>query len=159
AWVDCTTAFNDKDFRDSNSDFQDPHDNIHIMMGGPMQNRHTAAQDPIFFVHHSNVDRLWNLWLAKGGGRADLVKDQIWGVKEYTFFNENTVPVKMTSCDVLRAAQQLGYTYECEPTQIKPVCVGPEIEPPVTPANILVHLPTPPELYTEKVSISIDLGE
>jgi len=30
----------------------------------------TAAQDPIFYLHHSNIDRWWNLWLKQGGGRT-----------------------------------------------------------------------------------------
>ncbi len=42
-----------------------PHDNIHVTIGGLMSSILTAGQDPIFFVHHCNIDRLWNLWLAQ----------------------------------------------------------------------------------------------
>jgi tyrosinase len=34
---------------------------------GTMQALQTSANDPVFFIHHSNVDRLWAEWQAKDG--------------------------------------------------------------------------------------------
>ena len=82
----------------------------------------TAAQDPIFYLHHSNIDRLWNLWLAQGGGRTDPLTDATWRTQRFTFFNEKGKQVQMTGCDILRAAQQLHYVYEGEPAQVLEQC-------------------------------------
>src|SRR5947207_9207325 len=46
-----------------------PHDSVHISIGGFMGSFGTAARDPIFWLHHSNIDRLWDAWLTQGGGR------------------------------------------------------------------------------------------
>jgi tyrosinase len=37
------------------------HGNVHVMVGGPknMGFIPDAAQDPIFWMHHCNIDRLW----------------------------------------------------------------------------------------------------
>ena len=102
-----------------------PHNVVHIAFGstgGWMGSISTAAQDPIFYLHHCNIDRLWNAWLAQGGGRSDPLSDATWKTKKFLFFDENGKQVWMTGCDILRAQEQLGYTYEGEPTQVKQYC-------------------------------------
>jgi len=39
-----------------------PHNIIHDDVGGLMSDPDTAALDPIFWLHHSNIDRLWEVW-------------------------------------------------------------------------------------------------
>lgn len=38
------------------------HDQVHDWVGGTMGNLTTAPADPIFWMHHANVDRLWWEW-------------------------------------------------------------------------------------------------
>jgi tyrosinase len=38
------------------------HDAVHALVGGDMGNQLRAAADPVFFLHHANVDRLWHIW-------------------------------------------------------------------------------------------------
>ncbi|CAJ0941064.1 unnamed protein product, partial [Mesorhabditis belari] len=38
------------------------HSNIHLWIGGDMEPPSTSANEPIFFMHHSFVDYLWELW-------------------------------------------------------------------------------------------------
>ena len=38
-----------------------PHTAPHSFLGGPMLNM-LSPTDPLFFVHHANVDRIWSLW-------------------------------------------------------------------------------------------------
>ena len=102
-----------------------PHAAVHIAFGstgGWMGSVPTAAQDPIFYLHHCNIDRLWNVWLAQGGGRSDPLTDTTWKTKKFVFFDENGKQVTMTGCDVLRAQDQLNYTYAGEPPQVKQYC-------------------------------------
>jgi tyrosinase len=39
------------------------HGNVHIAVGGQMATERSPA-DPLFWLHHANVDRLWALWQA-----------------------------------------------------------------------------------------------
>lgn len=47
-----------------------PHNPVHGLIGGDMGGISTAARDPIFWMHHVNIDRLWSAWVAAGGGRT-----------------------------------------------------------------------------------------
>lgn len=48
----------------------DPHNKVHVMIGGLdsppgyMSDPTLAGLDPIFWLHHCNIDRLWEAWLA-----------------------------------------------------------------------------------------------
>ncbi|OLN87075.1 Tyrosinase 9 [Colletotrichum chlorophyti] len=39
-----------------------PHSSGHLASGGVMRNQNSSPGDPIFFLHHANVDRLWQRW-------------------------------------------------------------------------------------------------
>lgn len=41
------------------------HNFIHELVGGLMKRLTTAATDPIFWMHHANVDRVWATWHAR----------------------------------------------------------------------------------------------
>jgi hypothetical protein len=43
------------------------HNRVHTWVGGDMQPG-TSPNDPVFFLHHCNVDRLWALWQAANPG-------------------------------------------------------------------------------------------
>ena len=58
--------------------------------------------DPIFWLHHCNIDRLWNRWLAGGGGRANPPSsDTVWHNTKFTFFDEFGEQVQMTGAELL----------------------------------------------------------
>lgn len=42
------------------------HNAVHVWVGGQMQTG-SSPNDPIFFLHHANVDRLWSLWQERYG--------------------------------------------------------------------------------------------
>jgi Common central domain of tyrosinase/Polyphenol oxidase middle domain len=161
AWdVDYGPAFLLTNFASASSSLEGtPHGAVHVDVGGLMGWVPTAAQDPIFYLHHCNIDRLWNLWLAQGGGRADPLGDATWRNTKFTFFNEKGTQVHMTGCDVLRAAEQLKYTYEGEPPQVKSYCL--EIAKlPVFARELVFRLPIPPvELGAEATTVQVDLRE
>ncbi|THH26781.1 hypothetical protein EUX98_g7401 [Antrodiella citrinella] len=50
----------------STNSIESIHDSIHVMTGGDghMGDPATAGFDPLFFLHHSNIDRLLSLWSA-----------------------------------------------------------------------------------------------
>src|SRR5206468_6980565 len=116
---------------------------------------------PIFYHHHSNVNRHENLLLAQTGGRTDPMTDATWKNTKYTFFDENGRRVQMTGCDVLRASQQLGYTYQGEPKQVKQDCAGTARAAKMDfKRETLLQVPTPPiEVGSEPVSFPLNITE
>lgn len=46
-----------------------PHNGVHNLIGGTMDNIYVSPRDPIFWLHHANIDRLWDAWVLAGDGR------------------------------------------------------------------------------------------
>ncbi len=44
-----------------------PHNVVHGMIGGYMGNPYLAGLDPLFWLHHCNIDRLWEAWMMTPG--------------------------------------------------------------------------------------------
>jgi tyrosinase len=58
---------------------QNPHNIVHALVGqgrGWIGNAITAGIDPLFWLHHCNVDRLWQAWMGAPGKR--MVNDPRW---------------------------------------------------------------------------------
>jgi tyrosinase len=56
-----------------------PHNQVHNIIGLPFMQGMTSPQDPIFWVHHANIDRLWAAWTATGNGRTQPpASDAYW---------------------------------------------------------------------------------
>lgn len=92
-----------------------PHDVVHVALGGLMGDPETAAEDPIFWLHHANIDRLWNRWIAQGGGRQDPTGDAAWMNTTFTFYDENGTAIKMSGQQIIDTVNQLGYRYDDDP--------------------------------------------
>jgi hypothetical protein len=45
---------------------QNPHFFTHFALGGDMAEFSTVGGDPMFYLHHSNIDRLWESWNRLG---------------------------------------------------------------------------------------------
>jgi tyrosinase len=92
-----------------------PHGGVHVQIGGFMASFDTAALDPIFWLHHSNIDRLWNVWLLRSSGNHNP-SDPDWLTKiSFDVHDENGTPVRLKSAQVLdSSASPLSYKYEDE---------------------------------------------
>jgi tyrosinase len=105
-----------------------PHNAVHGVVGGRtgwMGNILAAAKDPIFWLHHANIDRLWVEWIAEGQGRADPAQAQ-WRGHTFEFFDKHGKQVAMKCEGVLDTAADLHYTYDSTP----PVAAAPHVVPP-----------------------------
>jgi tyrosinase len=84
------------------------HDLVHDAVGGAegnMGDPDTAARDPIFWLHHANVDRLWNRWLDnKNHHLPDPVADKDWYDQAFPFYDESGKPVVVTVREILKRA-------------------------------------------------------
>ena len=53
---------------------EDLHNQVHVWVGGTMSEIPLAAFDPVFWAHHTMIDRLWALWqLAHPGAGVGSV--------------------------------------------------------------------------------------
>ena len=85
------------------------HGNVHVLIGDRknMGSVPWAARDPIFWLHHCNIDRLWASW--NKGGRKNPTSTTFLS-KTFTFADENGLQVVGKVSDVL-SILSLGYTY------------------------------------------------
>jgi hypothetical protein len=134
-----------------------PHNVVHDAVGGEtgwMAYVECAARDPIFWLHHANIDRLWQVWLNEGGRQNPLGADN-WKTQTFTFFDENAQEVKMTGCQVLNMATQLNYQYEGLPVQNVTLCSETGAQPE---AGVAAAAPQPPKVLTESRAAETKLG-
>ncbi|MGN6666181.1 MAG: tyrosinase family protein [Trinickia sp.] len=54
-----------------------PHNPVHNIIGAVMNSMY-SPQDPIFYLHHSNMDRLWHAWCLPFGGTMPAPTDPYW---------------------------------------------------------------------------------
>ncbi|XP_017978714.1 PREDICTED: polyphenol oxidase, chloroplastic [Theobroma cacao] len=94
-----------------------PHGPIHIWCGDNRQpnledmgNFYSAGRDPIFYAHHSNVDRMWSVWKTLGGKRTDFT-DSDWLNSGFLFYDENANLVRVKVRDCLDT-RKMGYDYQ-----------------------------------------------
>jgi len=86
---------------------------VHTAIGGEtglMSDVLVAARDPIFWLHHCNIDRLIEVWYSLAGGREYLTDDSAWLDQTFTFTDLLGQPVTGTVRDVLYTPD-LGYQY------------------------------------------------
>ncbi|OVA00540.1 Tyrosinase [Macleaya cordata] len=94
------------------------HNTMHQWVGPPtspyynMGNFYTAAHDTMFFGHHGNVDRMWDLY-SKFRGEKPEFKDPDWLESAFVFYDENRQVVKVKVKDCL-TPEQLRYAYQPE---------------------------------------------
>ena len=92
-----------------------PHNPVHDIIGKVMSTMQSPL-DPIFWLHHANVDRLWVAWVAAGGGRKmPSITSSYWsGNHIYT----NTLSMARRSTYDTRTTLLYRYQNELMPTSI-----------------------------------------
>lgn len=76
------------------------HNTVHVWVGGTMANIPTAPADPIFWMNHANVDRIWDMWQKKNLGKNPNL----------TGSNAVMDPWNFTETDT-RSTTNFGYVY------------------------------------------------
>jgi tyrosinase len=71
-----------------------PHGSVHVLVGGArpvnpgngyLSSFDTAGLDPLFWLHHCNIDRLWEAWMIKTGSKMESGKQWLDGPSDRTF--------------------------------------------------------------------------
>ncbi len=86
-----------------------PHNLVHNSLGGYMPTP-ASPRDPIFMMHHSNIDRIWANWNAMGNQNET---DPLWLTMAFqnNYLRPDGTPYSMKVSDLLSTAA-LGYTYQ-----------------------------------------------
>lgn len=116
----------------------------------------TAAQDPIFFSHHSNIDRLWDIWLQIKQPGHENPTDDAWLQTGWSFYDENKNWVTITAQQVLDEEKNLGYFYE--PPMVKGYTTTAAICAPAAAAASAAAAPPPRPLAVAVDKAGTDVG-
>lgn len=112
------TSFEHSGYADRGSIEDNPHNFVHVAIGGRgglMSNPRTAALDPIFYIHHCNIDRMWAEWNESG---KDNPQRYAWlngptatGDRKFYIPNPDKSAWEFTPA-MVRNITKLGYNYE-----------------------------------------------
>ncbi|UXI69014.1 tyrosinase family protein [Tahibacter amnicola] len=92
-----------------------PHNTVHNWIGAFMPTA-GSPRDPIFFMHHSNIDRIWAYWNALGRSNTsgmDADTQRLWLQMNFkdNYLRPDGTPYSVQVIDV-QDTEALGYTYE-----------------------------------------------
>ncbi|KAL1166604.1 hypothetical protein V6Z11_A06G206800 [Gossypium hirsutum] len=76
-----------------------------------MGNFYSAGRDPLFYAHHGNVDRMWNIWKTLPGKKRRDFDEKDWLNSSFLFYDENANMVRVKVRDCLDS-KTLGYDYQ-----------------------------------------------
>lgn len=136
-----------------------PHGDVHVGVGGfqpPgfMSGFNTAGRDPLFWLHHANIDRLWEVWLGLGGRRTNPT-DSRWLNMRFRI-GSGTPAVTLSVRDVLDTTRSpLTYRYS---NVAPPPVPGADLEGRrgLEPVAVEEEVPMPEDLFPEMVGASED---
>lgn len=89
-----------------------PHGPIHNYVGGDMADFVTAGRDPIFFAHHGNLDRLWEIWRQDPAKKAtEPSLSHAFTHHSFPFEWLDGTVIMISAADTLDTTK-LGYRYD-----------------------------------------------
>ena len=86
-----------------------PHNPVHNIIGNMMSTMQ-SPNDPIFFLHHANVDRLWSAWQQAGGGRTTPAANSTYWAGNFSYATRLTMARSRT----IDTRSSLAYRYQSE---------------------------------------------
>jgi hypothetical protein len=90
-----------------------PHSLVHLNLAAFMSNFEVAAFDPVFYAHHTNVDRFWCAWLKHYQGTPGF--DAVFPDEDWYFYDiqQGVVRVNVRKWkDFFMDPRNLGYEYD-----------------------------------------------
>jgi hypothetical protein len=145
---------------------QSPHDQIHRAVGGvvvgtgdngqpnsstgSMAIPMTAGFDPIFPVHHSNMDRLWMRWACMPGKTWGKLPDKAWfDESPWFFFDLDGKEVNRPRKDYFDF-RALGVSFKDEDPNCQPLPLPPEV---IGAATVATARTSPPNVHVSVAQV------
>jgi N-acetylneuraminic acid mutarotase len=101
---------------------QNPHFFTHVALGGDMADFSTVGGDPLFYLHHANIDRIWESWNRIGNSNPT---DPKYLNRTFAFGDRSGKRVDLPVSAGDRTAQ-LGYEYDSYEKPPQPQQLSPE---------------------------------
>ena len=124
-----------------------------------------AGLDPVFYMHHANIDRLWQCWMVKKANgatinlawaKANLGMPQSWFDQSWSFVDENGAAVSMKVSQLFEPGG-IDYVYD-ETTNCVPSTEVPVPEAPETPAADRATVSTPAPVSLRGRTLTVPLA-
>ena len=158
-----------------------PHGGVHVLVGndydasgrpvrrGWMGSPYAAALDPIFWLHHANIDRLWQVWREYDESHQNPPPgDPAWTETTFSFPSADGGLRSWSVGEVLETTD-LGYEYDNTkpPSALPPPVVAVPAGLDVEPEEAAVPEPPPPQVIgaTQDVplgttdAVDVELGQ
>lgn len=123
-----------------------PHDNVHGAMGGTrgaaFMVNFLSPVDPIFFLHHGNLDRLWDVWTRRQLALKRPILPQgadltTWSEEQFLFFSDaKGQPVSRTKAGDYKAMTAFDYDYSPGSGEDQVPAVGPVVAAAAAPMRV-----------------------
>jgi Common central domain of tyrosinase/Polyphenol oxidase middle domain len=140
------------------------HHDIHAYVGGgtgDISKFLTAPSDPAFFLHHANIDRLWERWVKKVDTQNNTAfknpSDGDFASTYFSFYDEKKILYKVRGIDIVDTWEKLRYRYSGINNTAKPLkpniancCVS------ASSGSRLMRTQTPQPLTNNNTSISLN---
>ncbi len=166
------------DYDEFNSSINDkPHGAMHLYIGGAenglstfnkifqvnhmtglMTRVESAGFDPIFWVHHANIDYLWWRWELSAFGQRPVLAELQSTPTAYAFFDENGNPVTLTVEQAFNQAFNMDYTYDAFLLKVKvplPFSLVPQQIDTLATTKPRIPIPIPVEAKPIQVTLPI----
>jgi tyrosinase len=150
-----------------------PHGAVHSLVGndydragrlvraGWMGSFYTAGLDPVFWLHHANIDRLWQVWLDLDPAHRNPTGDPAWEDTEFSFPRAGGGLHTWSIGEVLDTAS-LGYEYAstAAPTAVaQPVTPSLDGGPDIGLGEVTMPEPLPPQVIGTTVDVPLATSE
>jgi len=150
-----------------------PHGAVHVLVGndydqsgnlvrgGWMGSFYTAGLDPVFWLHHANIDRLWQVWLDQDPDHLNPTGDPAWLDTEFSFPKVGGGLQTWSIGEILDEAS-IGYEYE---STAAPSGVAPPVPTPVDGGpdiglgEVSVPEPLPPQVIGAALDVPLATAE
>jgi tyrosinase len=131
------------------------HSNVHGLIGDDsnMGDVPTAAGDPIFWLHHANIDRVWASWNA--AGRANPAGT--WLTTTFPFSDENGLRVDAKVSDIVNTEAIPGGSYRYDSLLPVPAAPAVAIADLVTPSPAVIASQRRPGSTPLRATVQIPL--
>jgi tyrosinase len=101
-----------------------PHGSMHVAVNGFMGAFNKAGLDPIFWMHHCNIDRLWVVWRDMNATHTDPTDPDWLADVSFDFHDATGAVVTKTAAGAVDT-KAIGYEYEPTPEEA-PALLGAE---------------------------------
>ncbi|GAD57499.1 tyrosinase family protein [Limimaricola cinnabarinus] len=145
------------------------HNLLHFAVGGvvgdatgAMGSVPTAAFDPIFWVHHATIDRLWTEWMCGAGRNWGALPDFDWFDATPWEFHDETGAVQTPSRRSMMDHRDLGYVYDTDNPACMPLVLPDEpilVASANRPSEILARGGTNTRIAADPLAVTLDVAD